>query len=62
MSVALFVRVAPATRDLLVETVRGMNASRGPGDSEVSLGQLVERCVHEVLAPSPAPDRKRRTK
>lgn len=49
--VTLFVRVNPAIRELLIETLRGHNASRPTGEPMLSLGHMVERCVLGHLAP-----------
>lgn len=65
MTVGLFCRVSPAAREVLSESLRGINASRALGEAKVSLGALVERCIVETLGggePAAAPHKTRKGK
>lgn len=50
-TVGLFCRISPAVREVLSETLRGMNEARAAGDPPMKLGALIERCIVETLSP-----------
>ena len=50
--VTVFVRMPRAVKEVLDETVRGMNAAREIGERVHSVNEMVNRCVAEVLAPA----------
>jgi len=50
--VTVFLRVPKGVKDVLEETVRGMNEARQIGERMHSVNEVVTRCVVDVLSPA----------